>query len=265
MLSTDPNATAGAICVDSNENVYVAYCTPGGHKIRKFDSSGNEDTINWNKTGFYCSEAAVDQDDNVYVAGRGNNGGADKWHIKKFNPDGTEITSRGWPFLDVEGAYNEVNAIAFDSSENVYAVGNSSDDWHIKKFSASGLVDAGWNITVADTRTCQSVALDSNGRVYVTGQSFPSGVNYLESRRYLSDGSEDAGWYISQDSGNSPDKGVQVLVDENNDVVLSGVWNGDELWLVRYNAAGAVVWDKTGELYERTGNSNVQYMAFIGN
>ena len=98
-----------SIAVDSNDNIYVAgygeKLVNGSSRldwwITKLNSNGTEDTINWDKRiNLYLGGleqnntikcAAINSDDNVYVAGYATHPDAYRdWYIKKYDSNGVE-------------------------------------------------------------------------------------------------------------------------------------------------------------------------------
>ena len=125
--------------------------------IKKFDSSGNEDTANWNKifenktSDFYENIFGVktDQQNSLIAAGYGfdlaSGTSSEDWFIRKFYSNGAEETENGWVKIYSGSAVNgndRALAVNIDSSGNIYAVGygsnlvggTSGNDWWIKKF-----------------------------------------------------------------------------------------------------------------------------------
>ncbi|MBA7546791.1 hypothetical protein ES705_39190 [subsurface metagenome] len=84
------NIEVSPVAIDSSNNVYVV---GSGYTIKKFDSAGNEDTINWDKSiGGTAYSVAIDSANNVYVFGNKHNGTDNDWLIKKFDSAGIEDT-----------------------------------------------------------------------------------------------------------------------------------------------------------------------------
>ena len=123
--------------------------------IKKFSSSGVEDSANWNKifssTGSsndVANSVAVASDGSVYVVGYGFNlvtpsSGFD-WWIKKFNSSGVEQ----WEKEFNRGSDDVARSVSIDPSDgSVYVVGHgfnlvtpsSGEDWWIKKFNSAGV------------------------------------------------------------------------------------------------------------------------------
>ena len=143
--------TPTSITADNTGNIYVSGVKLSGFTneawwIKKFDSNGNEDTINWNIT--YDSKGGLDQpksivtdkEGNVYVAGFGTNltgqNGKD-WWIMKFDNIGNRIWERTY---DGVGYNDEISAATVDNAGHLYVVGfgtnlegSTFQDWWIKK------------------------------------------------------------------------------------------------------------------------------------
>jgi hypothetical protein len=265
--------------VDRNNNVYICGYSGSGNNnrrwwVKKYSSDGVEDTSGfWDDLfdlGYRYSisyAVACDQNNAIYVAGRSmdtefGDDNNDKWLIKKLNANGTEITGN-WPYLGLEGLYHQVDGLAFDSSRNVYAVGNDGD-WRIKKFSADGIEDTDWNISESTGSSwgAISVAVDSDDRVYVLGYDNSGADQDMLLKCYTADGSEDLTWNKTMDSGGT-DRPHQVLVDRNNSVYVTGHDRDNYVWLRKYNSNGAVDWEKTTDFKCPCGNISIQNMALF--
>src|SRR5208337_2814450 len=87
-----------SMALDSTGNIYVAgYGTTLANElvndgwIKKFDSTGNEDTTNWNKVLFQASVVtgiSLDSLGNVFVTGSVDLNSYGCWFIKKYDPSG---------------------------------------------------------------------------------------------------------------------------------------------------------------------------------
>ncbi|MFC1670196.1 hypothetical protein ACFL20_07355 [Spirochaetota bacterium] len=185
------NDSIETIAIDSKDNVYVAGYgenlnngTSGNDWwMKKFDCTGVEDMVNWNKTfksfGTYDSikSIAIDSYDNIYVGGNGYNivddSSRQDWWMKKFDSSGNELNFNGdsYPLcnnstepcstnsLDVvydgtstiSNREDLIEVISFDRTGSLYAVGYTKTgignaDWWIKKFSPQGVEDTtNWN------------------------------------------------------------------------------------------------------------------------
>ena len=247
--------------VDSNNNLYVVGCgyniVSGSNSwdwwIKKFDSDGSEDTINWNKkynsNGTFMAldmayTISIDSNNNIYVAGYGYNlvsglSGQD-WWIKKFDSDGNEDTTNWNLSFDNSNDSDSVHSLKIDSNNNVYAVGHgtslvsssSNSDWWIKKFDANGIEDAAnWNKKIdgdGSDDVATSIAIDSNNNIYVSGY----GTNLVSSssgsdwwiKKFDSNGIEDTiNWNKQYDLNGYGDETYSISIDSENNVYLSGI------------------------------------------
>lgn len=152
------------VVVDQYGNVFVGGRgnRPGSQDdwwIKKFDSYGNEDGVNWNKfidgganTGEFLRSFAMDPAGNIFAGGRLDPTGTNAvWKVKKFSPFGIEDI--GWDkSFDAQGTLlDDAFGMTTDSYGNVYTVGlcsraASGEDWCIKKYNADGTEDTvNWN------------------------------------------------------------------------------------------------------------------------
>lgn len=178
---------ARAVDFDSSGNVYVAG-TLNDYKswvLRKFSSSGVEDSANWGKTitlssGSYAFDLVVDRSANlVYVGGCGNNHGL----IKKYNASGVEDIFNWNKVVDGgHGGPDQVLGLGLDGQRNLFAAGimdqaNGGTPYAcwISKYAPSGAEDtANWNklIPLGPTEGAKSIAFDSSNNVYVASNSW---------------------------------------------------------------------------------------------
>lgn len=94
-----------------------------------------------------------------------------------------------------------------------------------------------------------AIAIDASGNVYVTGQSAGAGLNYdVATVKYNSAGAQQ---WVRRFNGtnNGYDRGVDVTVDGNGDIIVVGeVDEGSaplsDYVVIKYSAAGAVLWSR---------------------
>lgn len=168
------------IAVDSGGNVYVADSF-SNYRIQKFDSAGTYLT-QWASP--YPLGVAVDSGGNVYVA---------DWvdhNIKKYGSSGALITQWGTFGAVYDGTgggqFQDPDAIAIDSSDNVYVTdwGNS----RVQKFTSTGTYLTQWGLGGSGNAQFNGpagIAIDSGGNVYVADsgnqriQKFSSSGTYI--------------------------------------------------------------------------------------
>lgn len=272
-----------SIAIDSDDNVYaVGYGSDTVAKtvheymiIKKYDSSGDEDTTNWDKVSSqdsYAYGVAVDSDDNVYVVGTYVQDNDDwDWWIRKFDSSGDEDAT--WNKTFYSEGWAEAYAIAIDSDDNVYVggfgynlvSGSSEEDWWIKKFSSDGTEDtANWNKSFNANDGWDQInflAIDSAGNVYAVGQAvnIVTGTSNYDwwVKKFDSSGTEDtANWNKSFNSnGTNNDYLYAIDIDSDDNVYIGGVGrkvapgsNSDDWWIKKFNPAGTedvTYWNKT--------------------
>ncbi len=141
--------SSAELAIDSNNNVYLAgtaenlVSSSSGYDwmIKKFNSNGVEDTVNWNKkydgAGLddIITSIVIDSSNNVYVGGEGwhlvsdapgSTSGYD-WWIKKFDSTGAEDTVNWNKMYDGANAYDIVQSLSVgDSGSSLYAAGTTT-------------------------------------------------------------------------------------------------------------------------------------------
>jgi uncharacterized delta-60 repeat protein len=174
------------------------------------------------------------------------------------------------------------SAIVLDTEGNVYVTGWSAsyehgEDYATVKYDTSGseLWVARYNgPTNGNDRGC-AIALDFNGNVYVTGQSWGASLDYV-TIKYDRDGNEM--WVARYDGpANSDDVAIDLAVDEAGNIYVTGSSkgngtdfdyasikygpDGDEMWIARLNGSGnaedharELALDRNGNIYV-TGDS----------
>jgi hypothetical protein len=270
VIDDDSDYSSGyqAMDMDSNGNIYIAYQsynTPTGYdwRIKKFDSSGVEDTVNWDKTfdgsmnngNDGPSALVVDHSDNVYVVGVISDGSQpiqQDWCIKKYSADGTEITT-GWPKIIDGGAATSPDlpfAAAVDSANNLYVTGflvGASTVAAVKKYSAAGVEDTlNWDKAITSSETYYCLFVDANDSVFVGGKD----LSDMRIRKYSSSGVEDTvGWDKTIDVGTA-DQIRGIAADSDGNLYFAGYFgNGaDDDWCIKkFSSAGTEItsgWDK---------------------
>jgi uncharacterized delta-60 repeat protein len=228
-LGTSNQDLAYSIALDSAGSLYVSgyRSTPTIFSIAiiaKYNSSG---TLQWQKelSGTFSefSSVGVDSADGVYALGRSTTGNA---LIAKYNTSGVLQWQRFLTAADT----TSFNAIAFDSSNNVYVTGQTisspnSFEILIAKYNSSGTLQWQRALGRGSVDTGDGIAIDSNNDVYVVGSSFTA--NYaLVIAKYNSSGTIQ--WQRTLDS-NQGDQGFAITVDANNNLYVSGVSRGDAI------------------------------------
>ena len=289
---------ATAIVIDNSGNVYVTGYSSSTNTIPsnydyatiKYNNSGVEQWVarynGWDSGSDIANAIAVDSSGNVYVTGESEDYAHDYATIK-YNSSGVEqwvarYTGSGWN-------WDEANAIALDSSGNVYVTGfcynyGTSRDYTTIKYDNAGVEQwvALYNGPIDHSNDwANAIALDSSGNIYVTGRSAVTGASFYYSDyatiKYDNSGVEQ--WVATYNGpGNEDDEAYAIAVDSSDNIYVTGSSYGSgtdydyttikynssgvEQWVARYNGpensgdgATAIVLDSSANVYV-TGVSN---------
>ena len=203
---------------------------------------------------------ASDAAGNIYAGGSSVNIGTDRdFLVQKSDADGNII----WRTMTgaAGNGPDEVTAIWVDGSQNVYVTGfgksqDAGNDFLTIKYDPNGVLtwSAVYNYDVANAYDQpNSIALDQEGNVIVTGQSDsdpgPLTKDDYLTIKYSSTGSQV--WIQRYNGlGDGTDRAVKVVTDNNNNIYVTGrSYNGsfDDYVTIKYNAAGTQQWLKYGD------------------
>lgn len=215
-----------------------------------------------------------DASGNIYVAGSTVNIGTDRdFLVQKLDASGNEIWRQ--EYNAAGNGPDEVTAIVVDGSSNVYVTGfgkseDAGNDYLTIKMNGDGniLWAQVYNYDAANQYDQpNSMALDGNGNVIVTGQSdqdetASNNDDYL-TVKYSNDGAIQ--WTARYNGvGNGIDRAVKVVTDASNNIYVTGrSFNGDDddYATIKYDANGVQQWLKLGD---RTHNDRAQAMVIDG-
>lgn len=214
---------------------------------------------NYNGEGDFNESAksiVVDFNNNSYAAGYSfmekNNLDAT---ITKVDPGGNILAT--YRYKGIKGDDDEFEDIAVSTSGNIYAAG------YTKVIDQKrNLLLVRWNPVTFDTvwtRTydyigqsdrAESLVLDAQGNIYVTGRSDANAVDTTDNMDIITlkfDANGDLQWNQRYAGGaNMRDEPVKILLDNNGDVLVGGLTENvhdDDFFVIKYNAStGAPVW-----------------------
>ena len=147
-----------------------------------------------------------------------------------------------------DNEYDAGNAMAVDSSGNIYVTGESvgsgtSGDYITIKYNAAGQQQwvARYHNFGNSGDVATAIAIDSFGNVHVTGTSgFPPDNDYA-TVKYNSAGQEQ--WVARYSGpGNSYDYATGIAVDGSGNVYVTGQGGGSAYATIKYNASGQEQW-----------------------
>ena len=194
---------AHGVASDSQGNVYVTGDSIGTDGFEdfatvKYDADGNEVWVvrydMEDGAGAFGHAVAVDSNDNIYVMGEGygrvyvtgssyGHGWIHKYVLIKYDTDGSQlwVVERNWPggFYDFTGDMDDDGNISMagakdetDNDCNGVVVTHEPDGNEVSVVAIS-YCGADANITgVMTDDTAQAIAVDGDGNVYVTGESY---------------------------------------------------------------------------------------------
>jgi uncharacterized delta-60 repeat protein len=264
-----------AMAVDASGNVYVTgYSTGSGtdhdYATIKYDATGNQLWVKeYNGPGNSIDEAramAVDASGNVYVTGysTGSGTGYDYATIK-YDTNGNQLWLKKY-----NGSGNDTdqgNAIALDSSGNIYVAGASygagtTFDYATIKYDTNGnqLWLARYNGPPGNNwDIAWKIVLDVSGNVYISGWSWGISTDYdYATIKYDANGNHL--WVARYNGpGNGRDIGQGIAVDASGNVYVAGysssygIFNNYDFATIKYSQNGEIEGKIT--IQGRTNNS----------
>ncbi len=258
-----------AVDTDVDGNVYITGSSETAANIRdfitiKYDPDGNQIWQSTYDDTLHLSDIPVDLKVNsqgdVYVCGYSDVNSSYSREVVLLKYDGGS-GSLLWK-RTFKGSYPDGNdmpiRMKFDSQENVVlgswltesTAGAINYDYAVSKFSPEG--DSLWTSTYNDSSNgndyLKDLCIGNGDNIYVTGYGKDAaGDNQIITIKYNSGGEEQ--WVARFDSslgGSYGDQGTALMVDENGNVIVSGIgfvssYNTDIL-LIKYDATGQQQW-----------------------
>jgi|GEM_PF-1018291 len=233
------NDDPAAVCVDASGNVYVtgtsyADGTDYDYATLKYDSNGNQLWVaRYDGPASAHDEAkaiVVDSSGNAYVTGTSaGNGGSQDYATVKYDSNGNQLWVARY---DGPGSGDDsANALALDSSGNVYVTGGSEyygglSDYATVKYDNNGnhLWVQRYHAPDTEGNMGTAVAVDAGGSVYVTGGT--SDWETYTTLRYIQEGG--SAWPDASFSA-TPLQGVPPLMvqftDDSMGDITAWAWN----------------------------------------
>ncbi len=284
-FGTEETDVANSSAIDNAGNIYIAgttggdlYSAKGGLAdifLTKYDAAGNK---LWGKQiGNGASEhaffVAVDSTGNIYVAADAGDAESSLYGpivgrfdvvLIKFDSDGNELWAKQAGSANIDYPV----AITVDSNDNVYVAGDTyadlygenlgSIDYFIVKYDSAGNELWAKHFGTAYADYVKSIASDSQGNIYVTGNTTANdgyknrAVDYdAFIVKYDSNGNKVWGEMIGLADSN--ESANVVNVDDSDNVYISGSTTGSifavnagesDILFIKYDAGGNNVFAK---------------------
>lgn len=271
---------ASAIATGGNGGLHVAGTTEGDLEganvggqdgfVRAFDDAG---ALSWTRqfgtaTSDLAFDVTADADGNVTVVGftfgnlDGTNAGGEDAFVRSYDANG----DLRWTRQFGTGFYDSANAIATDADGNVYVAGGTegaidganagSLDAFLRSYDADGVERWTQQFGTTSFDVAESVAVDSDGSVYVAGNTRGNlaGANAGNSDAFVRSYDTDGGLRWSRQFGTGSDElttGVAAAADGNVYVAGYGAGalvganaGGNDAFVRAYDRNGALRWTR---------------------
>ena len=274
LVWTQQTGTSGSeynrgVAADSSGNVFTVGITGTSTVaqtdiyLNKYDTSGD---LVWShqfgtSSNDYSEDVALDSMGNVYITGQtwGNFGGTNAGYydafLSKYDSSGELLWATQWGF----NCNDRSKSVTVDNEGNVYIAGTTEtgiegpNEAFLNKYNASGTLLWSRQMGSSGTEYGTGVSVDNLGNVYVsgiTGGDFNGSVG-SDSDAFLCKYS-DSGTFLWSRVLENPerDQGLDVSADGFGNVYVTGESYSDsgaaerDLFICRYNAAGALIWRK---------------------
>ena len=284
------NATDRAVKVvtDISGNCYVTGRSNNGNNddfvTIKYDANGVQQFLKYGdrNNNDRATAMATDHSSFIVVTGRSGNANDDDYYTIKYDLTGSQIWAKAFDFVDDDRS----TAVAIDPTGNVYVTGQSDQDatpfrnWNYRTIKYNSAGNIVWNQTydgaAANDDIPSSIFVNSNGAVYVTGQSdsdptpltssdivtikySTAGVQTWVDTYAGAAGKEDVGNAVTENSGgNCFITGfTEDASEQSNGLIVKYSNTGSSLFNYTFNGIGdnsdnirSIAVDQAGNVYE---------------
>jgi len=290
---------AFAVAIDSIGRIVVAGSSSNvgvDFAVARYNPDGTPDNT-FNATGKVLTNfgrddsataVAIDSNDKIVVAGSSNTGGTYDFAVVRYNVDGTLDTTfngTGRVLTDVGIASGDFGTAAVIQADGKIVVGGLSDasgipyDFSLVRYNPNGTLDLTFNTTGKVLKaftgsgsydTLQALAIQSDGKIVATGDSFANGRSNFAMARYTTTGILDGAFnatgkvLTSFASGNA--SAQDVVIQSDGKIVAAGSFDdgnreGPDFALARYNTDGTSddTFNSTGKVVTNIGGFDVAY------
>src|ERR1051325_10745806 len=246
-----------------NDFAVVRYNTDGSLDT-SFNGTGTVSTDISDGGGDLAYSVAIQGDGKIVVAGYTyiDHAYAD-FVVVRYNSDGsldTSFNGTGIVITDISGNHDQAYSVAIQSDGKIVVAGESyigsGWDFALARYNTDGSLDTSLNGTGKVTTPIgsgsdegRSVAIQADGKIVLSGDSYNGTTWDFALVRYNSDGSLDTSpngtGKVTTHIGNSAEPGQSVAIQNDGKIVVAGsTSNGsstyDDFALVRYNSDGSL-------------------------
>lgn len=233
-----------------------------------------------NNTYQSASSVKIQSDGKIVVAGTTNNGGNRDFAVVRYNTDGSLDTTfdfDGKVTTDIGGYYDSSSSISIQTDGKIVVSGISNngvnDDFAVVRYNTDGSLDTTFDFDGKVTTdiggyndTCRSIAIQTDGKILVSGY-FNNGLNLdIATVRYNDNGSMDSSFdvdgKVTTAVGNLDDICHSIILQNDGKIVLGGYSfildnSQTQISLIRYNTNGSLdtSFDSDGKVLTSIGNS----------
>ncbi|MBI3786012.1 MAG: hypothetical protein HY270_21690 [Deltaproteobacteria bacterium] len=260
-------SSANGVAVQNDGKIVVAGFFPGpstDFMVSRYNVDGSLDasfgggmvTTDIGGNDDEASAVAVQNDGKIVVAGYSRTASYQyRFAVVRYNADGTLDTTFDGDGMVITaiGSYDIGYALALQGDGKIVVAGFSDNHVGVVRYKSDGSLDASFNgsgkvtTTVAGYDSAAAVALQSDGKIVVTGFSISGTNDDIMLLRYNTDGSLDTGFdsdgMLTTTLGAGDTQGHGVAVQADGKILVAGTFirmSGQTLALVRYNSDGSV-------------------------
>jgi uncharacterized delta-60 repeat protein len=250
--------SAQAVALQSDGKIVAAGSSGGDFALGRYNADGSLDSgfgsggkVTTDFGGFDAVSGVVVQPDGRIVAA-GRSGGGD-FALARYNANGgLDPTFGGTGKVTTDfGGFDAAFGVALQANGKIVAAGQGGPGggFALARYNADGSLDtsfgSGGEVTThftAGVEVAIAVAIQVDGKIVVTGQTFAGGFQQFALARYNADGSLDAtfasGGILTTDFGLGSGFGGALVIQPNGKIVAAGR-AGSDFVVARYNTDGS--------------------------
>ena len=243
------------IVLDNSNNIYLTGFSNGQACLIKYTHFGQQI---WNKTYSGIdgvNTAAIDDENNIYMAGAQGPFGSEDIFLLKVNETGDIQWYKEWGELDQD----YIASIEFNSNGDLYILGSTYSygagevDIVLLKYNQSGGLKwyKTWGYQWGDF--AYDMYIDSNDNIFIVGGSelvwdHRTDICVI---KYDSEGNQifNSTWGID----NVYDHGYSIVLDSSQNIYISGTRTGN-LLLVKFDSLGNYMWEVNNYTHDAGGS-----------